>query len=427
MTVIKLNHICKVEGHAKLHLNIERGKVKTCELAVTEGARFFEGLLKGKHYSDAKEITSRICGICSCGHVVASLKATEAAFGLEVSKQTDVLRELLTMGERIRSHATHMYLLALPDYLGYDSAIAMAAKYKTEVSRALKIVGVGNKMVETVGGREMHPVSPVVGGFTHVINKKEQGFLIDQLHSIRKDCEKSAELFLSLDYPRFEHDIENISLLQQEKFPLIHGIIISNRGVSFEPQDYKKFIAEHINHYSNAKFATRDGKGYRTNALARVNLNYELLGNKEKEMVSKSKYSFPSVNPFLNNAAQGLELMHWTDRAIEMLEGFEFGPEEVLKPSVGEGRGVGVVEVPRGILIHDYTHDKKGFIKRANIITPTVQMLQGMQDGITLYVEHLLREKSMTNEKLVLEIEKLIRAHDPCFSCSCHFLEVDWS
>ena len=163
---ITLNHVCKVEGHGSLYVEIDKGKVKKCELGAVEGARYFEGIVKGRHWSDIKEITSRICGICSCAHTICSIKAIENAFGVKVSEQVELLRDLLTIGERIRSHATHLYLLALPDYLGYESAIAMAPHYKQEVARALELVKLGNTIVELVGGREMHPVTSVVGGFT---------------------------------------------------------------------------------------------------------------------------------------------------------------------------------------------------------------------------------------------------------------------
>jgi len=170
---ITLNHVCKVEGHGSLYVEIEQGKVKRCELGSVEGARYFEGIIKGRHYSEIPEIVSRICGICSCAHTVCSIKAIENAFDVKVSAKVQLLRELLTIGERIRSHATHLYLLALPDYLGYESAIAMAPHYKKEVQRALELVKLGNNIVEIIGGREMHPVTPVIGGFTKVIAKKD--------------------------------------------------------------------------------------------------------------------------------------------------------------------------------------------------------------------------------------------------------------
>lgn len=169
---IKLDHITKIEGHAKLHVVVENGKLQKVELGAFEGARFFEGLIVGRKYYEVPIIVSRICGICSCIHVTASLQAIENAFGIKVSEQTRLLRELLCVGERIRSHASHLYLFALPDYLGYESALAMAPKHKEEVNRALELIKLGNNIVIAIGGREMHPVAGVIGGFTKIPEKK---------------------------------------------------------------------------------------------------------------------------------------------------------------------------------------------------------------------------------------------------------------
>ena len=165
VNVIKLNHICKVEGHASLTLSIEGKQVKDCQLHAIEGSRYFEGLLLGRQAVEASEITSRICGICSCGHTICAIQAMENALGINPTEQTKLLREVITLGERIRSHATHLYFLALPDFLGYESALAMANKYKKEIERALSLIKLGNQIVFTFGGREMHPVSLTIGGF----------------------------------------------------------------------------------------------------------------------------------------------------------------------------------------------------------------------------------------------------------------------
>ena len=147
---IKLNHITKIEGHASLTIKADGNEVKQCHLEASEGSRYFEGLLVGRKYWEANKITTRICGICSCGHNIASLQAMENALSLEVSHQTEQLRELITTGERIRSHAAHLYFLALPDYLGFESGIDMASKCKKDVQRALRLMKLGNDMLVPV-------------------------------------------------------------------------------------------------------------------------------------------------------------------------------------------------------------------------------------------------------------------------------------
>ncbi len=420
---ITLNHITKVEGHGSLNVEIERGKVKKCELMAIEGARFFEGLVKGKKYTELKEITSRICGICSCSHTLASISATENGLGVEVSEQVILLRELLAIGERIRSHATHLYFLALPDFTGHESAIAMAKNYKKEFARALKLVQLGNNIVEMIGGREMHPVSPVIGGFTHIPDKESFQKILQRLKDSRDDAIRTAKLFSSIKVPSFERKTEYLSLKQTDAFPLNTGRIVSTKGLNFDSKSYTRFIQEYLEDYATSKFAVKKGKGYMIGALSRVNNNVKLLTKTAETLFMSKKLSTPIYNPFMNNLAQAVETVHWIERSIEILEQHSFKKEERSKIRLKAGRGVGVVEAPRGLLFHDYTYNSQGVLEKANIITPTAQNLRNMEDDIKAYLPTLLNKKK---EDIVLDIEKLIRAYDPCFSCSTHFLKVDW-
>ena len=419
---IDMNYITKIEGHASLYLEISDGKVKECNLKSVEGARFFEGIVVGKHYSEISEITSRICGICSCAHTVTAIKAIENAFNIQVSEQTKLLRELLTIGERIRSHAAHLYFLVLPDYLGFESGIAMAAKHKTEVNRALELMKLGNNIVEVIGGRVMHPVTLEVGSFTNIPDKEKLNDLLKRLKFLRRDAIKTAELFGSLQYPYFERKTEYISLKQLDGFPLLTGDIVSTDGLNIKAHDYKKHLKEYIVPYSTAKFAVHKNKSYMLGALARINNNSRLLCKDAENIIKRSRNKFPNYNPFVNNFAQALEIVHWIDRSVEIIEKWEFKKEypQEIKPKAE--RGVAATEAPRGILFHDYEFDSKGFVKKCNIITPTCQFLRNLEEDIKEYVSQNLIDKP--EKELKLEIEKLIRAYDPCFSCSTHFLEL---
>ncbi|NQU97922.1 Ni/Fe hydrogenase subunit alpha [Candidatus Woesearchaeota archaeon] len=422
---ITLNHITKVEGHANLDVEIDDGKLINCELGAVEGARFFEGIVVGRKYDEIKEITSRICGICSVSHSMTSLKATEDAFGIDVSEQTKLLRELMSIGERIRSHATHLYFLALPDYLGCESAIEMAPKYKKEVERALYLMKLGNEIITKVGGRQMHPVSSVVGGFTHIPSKEDMKFLLSMLKESKPYAIKTLKLFSKLKYPTLEIDSEHIALYREEGQPLLDGPIISDKGLKTTSRSYVDFIEEYIVKHSTAKFAVRNGRGYVTGALSRINLNYRTLSPKTKKILSNHHILFPSKNIFHNNVAQAVELVYWIDNAITILENSEFKQEPLADFSPRAGVGRAATEAPRGILFHEYKFDDKGNVESCNIITPTTQNLRSMEDHIRLYVENMLEAKKEQGY-ITVEIEKLIRAYDPCFSCSAHFLKVNW-
>lgn len=422
---IKLNHICKVEGHADLLIEIVAGKLVRCELGAVEGARFFESLVRGRHWDELKEITSRICGICSVAHSTTSLKAVEDAFGVKPSKQTKILREFMTMGERIRSHATHLYMLSLPDFVGCESAIEMAPKYKKELERALRIIKLGNEIVIKTSGRQMHPVACVPGGFTHVPSKEDIDYIKDLMKTARKDGIETLKLFLKLDYPELNREVENICIYQKGHVPLIDGDVVSDHGLHVKPEDYREMIQEYLEPYSTAKFAVREGKEYYLGALARMNNSWDAVAPDIKEIVKKSKVKFPSQNPFHNLVAQAVELAHWIDLAVKLVDGVEFKPEPILDIVPKAGTGTGITEAPRGLLFHTYEFDENGVCTRADIMTPTSQFLRTQELDVRSYIQQLLDEGA-SKEKIIFETEKLIRAYDPCFSCSAHFLKVDW-
>ena len=424
MATIDLHHICKVEGHGSLLVEINGSKLTKCELKVVEGARFFEGLVKGKKYDDIQEITSRICGICSCAHTVSCLQAIENAMNIKVSEQTKRLRELLSIAERIRSHATHLYFLSLPDYLGYESALAMAGKHKKEVLRALSLMKLGNNMVQLIGGKEMHPFTSVIGGFTHVPSKKNVAYLKKELKKALPEAIITAKLFMKLNQPVFVAEMDFASLNPEKDAPLISGDIITLNGLNIKPNDYTNYIDEQVMPYATGKFSKLKGKVFCVGAIARINNNYNSLSSNAKKLFSQAKLKLPLNNPFYNNFCQAVELVHWAEKAIALLN-YDFKFEGLPKIQVKAGRGVSAVEAPRGILFHDYTINDKGFVEKCNTITPTAQNLRAIEANVSQLIKQMLKQKA-SKDRIILEVEKLIRAYDPCFSCSAHFLKVKW-
>ncbi|MBW2997530.1 nickel-dependent hydrogenase large subunit, partial [Candidatus Woesearchaeota archaeon] len=312
---IKLDHITKIEGHANLTLSIEGSKIKKCELGAVEGSRYFEGLLKGRKCYEAPEITSRICGICSCIHTMGSIQAVENALGIKVSEQTRLLRELIVLGERIRSHATHLYFLALPDYLGYESALAMGPKYKNDLTRALKLTKLGNEIISEIGGREMHPVSAQVGGMLKLPKQEVIDNLRRKLQDAQTEAATTARLFKRLKNPKFESATEYFSLHDGNTYPTLYGNLASQSG-KFRKEDYHKYLEEYHEPYSTSNFVVKKDKKYMVGSLSRLNNNYRFLSKNAKKLVNDAKLKFPVTNPFLNNFAQAVELVHSVDRAV---------------------------------------------------------------------------------------------------------------
>jgi sulfhydrogenase subunit alpha len=416
MKEINLNRICKVEGHANLNLRIEKNKVKTCKLEATEGARFFEALVLGKNLADVQEIVSRICGICSSAHTVACIQALEEALGIKPTKEQKILRELLMIGERVRSHATHLYFLALPDYLGFSSALTMTEKHQKEVNDAISLISLGNKIVEAFGGREIHPFLAIKQG----TREENYSQVSREIEKSKEQIVRTIELFLSLKYPKLERKADYLCL-RDDEYATISGKIYSNSG-KIEDEDYKKHLQENIKEYATSKFVLKDGKPYVVGAIARVNNNSDKLDSEAKKFLRKFK--LPLKNPFQNNICQAIEMLHLANRAIKLIQELRVEKTD-FDIRIRSGRAVSAVEAPRGTLFHEYEIERDGRISYCNIITPTCQNLNMMELDIKNYVDMLLSRR-LNKEKIVLEIEKLIRAYDPCFSCSTHFLKVKW-
>lgn len=423
MGKISLSHITKIEGHASLDLEIKAGRLIRCSLGSTEGSRYFEALLKGRNHDDAAQITSRICGICSTAHGIAAVMAMENCLGIKPSCQTVALRELQGIGERIRSHATHLYFLALPDYLGYESGIAMLPKHRSTLERALRLVKLGNDLVALVSGRVMHQVSTSIGGYTHFPTKEDIRRLRIAFRDAEHDIFGTAELFSSLKYPQFSSSTMFFSLVSG-KYPMLGGSIKAGNE-SFKQADYSEVLREYHEPYSNANFVVKAGRPYFVGALARINNSHKSLMPKAKAFMKKAGFKMPDYNTFHNNLAQAVELVHYWEYSLKLLSAFEVRPEEPVRYSLREGRGIAAIEVPRGTLWHEYRTDSNGIITYANIITPTAQNLRNIQDDIAKYVQEML-DKRFQKQKIILEVEKLIRAYDPCFSCATHFLSVGW-
>lgn len=424
MGTITLNHITKIEGHARLDLEVDNGTLRKCELGSIEGSRYFEGLMKGRKYNEAQEIATRICGICSSAHNVAAVIAVENALGVKPSKQTVALRQLQTIGERIRSHATHLYFLALPDYLGYESALEMAPQYKEEIGRALRLIKLGNDMVSLITGRVIHPVAPTIGGFLYFPGEEDLGQIRDRLDKAHEDIIETNNLIASLEFPDFERDKPYLSVFKEDEFGTSQGMIKVGDHL-FEQHEFHTFVEEYHEPFSTANFVVKEGKSYAVGALARINNSKHLLSPETQEYMKALTVRFPSNNPFHNNMAQALELMHYREVCVNLLDNFTVAHEEIAPVELREGYGIAATEAPRGTLWHEYEVGNNGTITYANIVTPTAQSLRTLNEDVAAYVRQLL-DNNASKKEIISEVEKLIRSYDPCFSCASHFLEVNW-
>ncbi len=317
---IDVHHVTRVEGHGNIVVNARDGVLEECRLDIVETPRFFEAMLLGRPYTEASHITSRICGICSVGHATASLRASEAALGVELSKQTILLRKLIFLGEMLDSHVLHTYMLVAPDFFNVPSVIPLAALAPDAVLRALKLKKLAGDLCAVIGGRHTHPIAMGVGGFTHVPTVQEIKELQTRLVDARKDMDATVALFATLPWPKFERETEYVALSKPDEYAFIDGTIKSTDGAAYPSSDYRKVTNEHLVEHSSAKHTQHKRDAYMVGALARVNVNYNQLQPRAQQAAAELGIKPICTNPYLNTAAQVVEMVHSVEEAITLCD-----------------------------------------------------------------------------------------------------------
>jgi coenzyme F420-reducing hydrogenase alpha subunit len=423
---VNVHHLTRVEGHGNIVVDVRNGELKECRLEIVESPRFFEAMLLGKPYQQASHITSRICGICAVGHATTSLRASERALGVDPSEQTVLLRKLNFFGEIIDSHVLHTYMLVAPDFFGVGSIIPLAKTHTDVVLRALRIKKLSGDLCAMIGGRHTHPIALCVGGFTHLPDPSQLRAIRKRLVDARRDMDETVALFKTLDWPQFERETEYVSLTKSDEYAFIDGQIKTSDGFLYDLDAYRQVTNEKIVPHSTAKHASHNRESYMVGALARVNNNFDQLHPQAKDAAAQLGLEPICYNSFLNSAAQIVEMVHSVEESIRIIDELlarGIKPEEPVEVEVKKCAGVGSCDVPRGILFHEYEIGDDGLITGANCIIPTGQNYANMEADMRALVPQIL---DRPEPEITLMMEMLIRAYDPCISCSTHFLEVEF-
>lgn len=424
---VSVDHIARVEGHGDIHLVIENGRVERCELAVVESARLFEAMVRGRRFDEAPYIASRVCGICSASHVVTDLRAIEAAFGVEVSERTRALRELLVYGSFLQNHATHLFVFAAPDFLGYGSVFPLAESNRPLFDQALGLKALGNELCTRVGGRSIHPITAVAGGFTHELGAAEYRELAEKLEAAQEFALTCVDLFRSFEVPALETDGDLLAMVEPGAYPVVGSDVARfvRGGYDFYCADVEDEIEEYPVDHSAAFLARarRTGRPYLTAALARINASWDHLGKTARFAAAKAGLRPPELNPYMNNVAQAVEVVDALERCAALCRALADpafgGTSEPVAFEVRAGSGVGFTEAPRGALFHKLELDGEGRIERASIMTPTAQNIANLEADMRKLAE-LLLAAGADQAEVQLRVEELVRAYDPCLSCSVH-------
>ncbi|MFH0900604.1 MAG: Ni/Fe hydrogenase subunit alpha [Pseudomonadota bacterium] len=419
---VDVHHLARVEGHGNILVRIARGEVVEARWEVVETPRYFEVILKGKHYTSAGILTARIRGICSIGHCLASVRATENAFGVAIPEAAKRLRLLAKHGETLQSHVLHLFFLAAPDFLGVPSVIPLVQTMPEVVGLAAKLKGLANDLCDAVAGRTTHPVSIQVGGMATMPERSRLRALRERLSSAIPDLGKAAELWSKLTMPAFAPETEFVSLRGELGYPWIGGRLVSSDGVAKDETEYRAMTNEYSIPEGTTKWCRLSRDSFAVGALARLNNNYQFLHAEARAVAEMLGLQPVCHNPFMNNAAQLVECVHVAHEAIRLIDELLDTPADaplLAEVQPREGQGVGAVEVPRGILYHDYQYGADGRIVRANCVIPTTQNNAKIHGDIRA-LAHQFSTVCQTDEELEKLCSMLVRSYDPCISCSVH-------
>lgn len=420
---ISVDYLARVEGEGSLKVRVRDGQVEIAEFGIFEPPRFYEAFLRGRRFSDAPDITARICGICPIAYIMSSVHAMESVFGVKATGGLRELRRLIYCGEWIESHVLHAFLLHLPDFLGYQSAIHMAADHREAVEKALRLKKIGNDIVALLGGREIHPINVKVGGFYSVPTKAQLQALVPDLEWALEAAEWAVGLVAGLPFPEVEQDYEYVSVSHPDEYPFNEGRLVSNKGIDVPVSDWNKVFEEvHVRRSNALQSKVRARGSYHVGPLARYSLNFEKLTPRVQRLAAAAGLGSTCFNPFKSIVVRCLETVYAVEEALRIIDAYEKPERPDMPLTVKAGEGHGATEAPRGMLYHRYRLDEQGYILDAQICPPTAQSQMSIEDDLRAVLEQHI---DLPDEELQWRLEHTVRNYDPCISCATHFLKVE--
>ncbi|MFH1146656.1 MAG: nickel-dependent hydrogenase large subunit [Pseudomonadota bacterium] len=413
-----VDFLARVEGETSILVKTKDGAVEEIKLKIFEPPRFFEGFLAGRKYSEVGDIVARICGICPISHMTTAIQAVEDAMGITPSLQTKVLRRLICLSQIVASHLVHLYMFALPDYFGHPGFFTMMHGFEKEKNDFLQMKTVMNKIGEIIGGRPLHPIALVVGGFTRIPSRESFDTMIREVEELLPMAGDTVRLFSGLPYPEINTQAEFVALHKDGEYAVNEGHVVSSGGIDLEIRQYPAVFHEEQQDYAMAKKSyLKNGGSIMSGALARLNLKFAQLPDHTQALAREVGFRRPDRNPYHNNPAQALEVHGGMMECIRLLQGIDL-TEEAPQVEIREGEGISITEAPRGLLMHSYAIDRSGAVRKANVVTPTSHNFANIERDLHSLAENYA-EKAGPGD-LKSKCEQLVRAYDPCFSCSVH-------
>ena len=419
---ISVEYLARVEGEGSMRVKVVDDKIEDVEFSIFEPPRFFEAFLRGRPYTDAPDITARICGICTIAYQMSSVHALEDAFDITVDGSLRELRRLIYCGEWIESHVLHVYLLHAPDFLGYESGIHMAADHREVVERGLRMKKAGNDVVALLGGREIHPINVRVGGFYRTPTKKELQALVPELEWAKDAALETITWTAGFTFPDADLDFEYVSVCHPDEYPFNEGNIASSKGIDIPISQFNEFFTEEHVERSNALHSRVRGRGaYHVGPLARYAINFEKLTPLAQQAALDAGLEPVCNNPFKSIIVRSVETLYAIEEALRIIDAYEEPAEPYVPCTPKASVGHGATEAPRGMLYHQYRLHEDGRIADAQITPPTAQNQLTIESDLRFVLEQHL---DLPDPELSWVLEQSIRNYDPCISCATHFLDL---
>ncbi|MCX5435302.1 Ni/Fe hydrogenase subunit alpha [Streptomyces sp. NBC_00063] len=427
--VLHVGSLSRVEGEGALHLRVDDGRVAEARLQIYEPPRFFEAFLRGRGHTEPPDITARVCGICPVAYQMSACAAIEDACGIIVDGQLAELRRLLYCGEWIESQTLHIHLLHAPDFLGCASAIDLARTHRAEVERGLRLKQVGNALMELLGGRAIHPVNVRVGGFHRAPTREELRPLYERLKRAMDDAWATVRWVSGFEFPDAYCNEDFLALAEPGRYAIATGtpkVLPGDGGPqrSFPVSDFIEHVVERQVPHSTALQSELDGRRHLTGSLARYAINHRLLSPPAHQAATEAGLDAVCRNPFRSIIVRAVEVVYAIDEAMRIIDAYEPPPRPSVEVPPNAGTGHGATEAPRGLLYHRYTLDADGTVTDARLVPPTSQNQGAIEEDLRRVVQAAMDDGDPGNAELTALCERAIRNHDPCISCSTHFLDL---
>lgn len=427
---ISIDHIARIEGKAGIEVRHDGKNVEVSQVNIFEGPRYFEAITLGKSVEEATAVFPRVCSFCAAAHKITGVQAAEKAIGLHPTDQTTKLRELLYIGDYIESHALHLFLLALPDFLGYPDAFSMAKDHPSILSAGMALKDIGADIQTIIGSRYIHQENLMIGGFGKLPTRKKLETLEKRLKGLRNEGEQALETLVSYrNWPEVDAERLHLALKPHgDTYSMLGDVVHASDGTKFKVDAYKMRISESVVKHSFAKHSHYNGQPFMTGALSRYVLFSGRLSERAKELAEIYVEYLDANNPMSNNFAQAIEVVYYIQRAenlIHNLLGSYKRDEKRITPHITKaGTGVSMTEAPRGLLAYTISVNKNGKVKGADIITPTAMFLPILEDDLKRMSEGLLGQGVKDAKIIGPKLETVVRSYDPCVSCSVHVSEI---